>query len=677
LKRERSVLLENFKAGIWLEIVALAAISGFVYLVHAGSLSYFRDDWYYMYDGLVGGRGIFVEMFRHLRPARGPLFEWLYGMFGANPLPYHLLLYGWRLAGGLGALWLFRSLWPKARLAAFNMALLFLIYPGFLWWVQGFEYQPMVLSVGLQVFSIALTLKAVRTEARAKWIFWMLASVLTGWAYLAFVEYAIGMEFFRWLCVFLIVSQKIDKRTLKQKILATFRAAAVTLLIPLGFLVWRQFIFENQRKAADLGLQLSAVLGSPNNALWWLVHFFQSVFNVAVAAWVTPFTESFFSLRLRDLVVAGCWMVLAVAVFIVVSRWIADKPADSRTWPLEAVWIGLLGVGAGVVPIIAANRVVTFDRFSHYALPVSLAAVMFVVGLVNLLSDPKIRMAVIASLIGVSALTHAAVASQARAEQEIIRAFWHQVAWRAPDLRPGTTLVVNYPDINYGEGSDIVWGPANVIYYPQPQRGTLIAVPIAAARMEADTTGNILARTQDSQTYIVVNEIQYDFDNVLVMSMPFENACVHIMDSRWSEISAADPALIGLAAPTSRIENVILESQPHIPPVVVFGTEPLHEWCYYYQKAQLARQHADWAAIAEIGDEAARLDLRPNDQIEWMPFLQAGAVLGDEKQVRQLATLVNTQKLYKEQACRNLRSMPELDVEMQSLAGELFCGPGE
>src|SRR5688500_1232216 len=265
---------KKFRESIWLEMAALAVISALVYLIHIRELSYYRDDWYYMYDGLVGGGKIFVEMFRYLRPARGFLFELLFNTFGTDPQPYLILLYLWRLIGGMGALWLFQTLWPRERRATFFMALLYLLYPGFLWWVQGFEYQPMVLSATLQVFSIVFTLKAVQSVTGRAWAVWTLLALITGWSSLAFVEYAIGMEVFRWLCVYLLVSRGLQSR--QQIVTAVSRAASVTLLIPLGFLFWHQFIFENQRKAADLSLQMSALFVSPNTGLWWLTHFFQS-----------------------------------------------------------------------------------------------------------------------------------------------------------------------------------------------------------------------------------------------------------------------------------------------------------------------------------------------------------------------------------------------------------------
>ena len=666
---------EKFKNSYLFEIAILVTSSIFVYLIHISKFSYYRDDWYYMYDGLVSGGQIFVEMFRHLRPARGPLFEFLFGLFGTNPIPYHILLYLLRLAGSLGALWLFRILWPKQREATFFMALLFLIYPGFLWWIQGFEYQPMVLSVGLQIFSIIFTLKAIDSPSKLHWILWSFGSLLCGWIYLAFVEYAIGMEVFRWLCVYLIISHSY-KAALAQRILRTIRGVLLQLFIPALFLIWRVFIFDNERKAADIGLQTGAVLNSPGTVLWWLIHFFQSVLNVSVFAWALPFDEGFYTLRLRDSLVAIGWAAVVITLSYLTYRLIHKEEdlTSAKSWQLEAISIGLIGVCAGVLPIIVANRVVTFDRFSHYALPASLAAVTFVVGLIYMLRDTRVRLGSLSLLIGLSGLTHSALAARAQNEEALINNFWHQVAWRVPSLRSGTVLVVNYAGMDYAEGSDIVWGPANFIYYPEGQSQVPIVIYVSAARMEADTPKNILEGAELQQNYIVVNNISYDFDNLLVLSMPSTDACVHILDGRWTELSIRDTALVGLAASRSKIENVIMDDKERIPPAAVFGKEPSHGWCYFYQKAQLARQQESWETISKISGEAAGLNLHPNDQIEWMPFLQAAAALGDEKQIKQISTRINTEQLYKQQACQNLTAMTGLKPEIQDYVHELFCG---
>jgi hypothetical protein len=61
-----------------------------------------------------------------------------------------------------------------------------------------------------------------------------------------------------------------------------------------------------------------------------------------------------------------------------------------------------------------------------------------------------------------------------------------------------------------------------------------------------------------------------------------------------------------------------------------------------------------------------------------MPFLLAQANLGDLQAMKEIATRINTEKLYRQQACRNLTAMPEqgfaLPPESRAYADELFCG---
>src|SRR5688500_3749497 len=111
----------------------------------------------------------------------------------------------------------------------------------------------MLLSVGLQIFSIIFTLKAIQSNSRSAWILWMLGSLLSGWAYLAFVEYAIGMEVFRWLCIYLVISRA-SQETPVQKIIHTIRMVAIPLFIPILFLIWRVFLFDNERNSEDISL---------------------------------------------------------------------------------------------------------------------------------------------------------------------------------------------------------------------------------------------------------------------------------------------------------------------------------------------------------------------------------------------------------------------------------------
>src|SRR5262245_22898563 len=224
-----------------------------------------------------------------------------YSLFGLNPFPWHVTMYLTRLAGGIGALWLFNLVWPNRRQVNFFMAALFLLYPGFLWWVSGFEFQPYVLSVALQAFSIAFTLEAIVSASVVPRLTWTVAAILSGWAYLALVEYAIGMEVFRLLCVYLFVQRDHPQWKFIPAAVQTLRVSALHLSIPLVFVLWYQFLFDNWRRAQDAGTQLGRLFDSPTTILWRLVDLARSFLNVAIFAWVVPFYQNFYSNRLRDI----------------------------------------------------------------------------------------------------------------------------------------------------------------------------------------------------------------------------------------------------------------------------------------------------------------------------------------------------------------------------------------
>jgi hypothetical protein len=149
---------------------------------------------------------------------------------------------------------------------------------------------------------------------------------------------------------------------------------------------------------------------------------------------------------------------------------------------------------------------------------------------------------------------------------------------------------------------------------------------------------------------------------------------VHVFDAQYSELSVADDSNIMLLAPHSVIESIVPTEAAHTPPASIFGSEPdKNTWCFYYEKASLARQQGDWKTVAQLGKEAARLQLHPNDQIEWMPFLQAATMQDDQQQVKQIASKMNVERFYRAQACQNLKAMSGLSSSMQSFFKETFC----
>jgi hypothetical protein len=64
-------------------------------------------------------------------------------------------------------------------------------------------------------------------------------------------------------------------------------------------------------------------------------------------------------------------------------------------------------------------------------------------------------------------------------------------------------------------------------------------------------------------------------------------------------------------------------------PALPFLSEPEHGWCYYYTKAELARQRQDWDQVNKLFAEAASLGFQAGDPFEWLVFIEGQAISGD------------------------------------------------
>jgi hypothetical protein len=681
--------LNAAKSNWWIELLSLAIISALIYLLYVDKFSYLRDDWYYAYDGYIAGPSIFKVMFSSDRPARGLFYGIYYLLFGPQPLPYHIGAYLWRLLGALSALWLFHLLWPPQRIANFSMALLFLIYPGFLSWPSGIDYQPHLASVCLYTFSIALTLAAIQSTHKITRIFLWAGSIFTGLTAIALVDYAIGMEAFRIFCIFLLIVSTQQNLSFSRKVIQAIRASLIPLTIPLTFMVWKLFIFVGDRKATDISFQLSALIHAPvETILLWGERLYTSALNVSFLAWWTPLKQHYSYLQQNGILPGFLIAIIVIALFLITIHFIADPNLDTQTqaaskpdnnFPLTAIGLGLAGVVFGLFPVIMANRFVIFKAYSHYALPASLAAVILIVGLIQSLPSRKIQLILMSVLIGVSALTHRALAVKVTSEQETIRNFWWQVYWRIPKIEEGTTLAVNYPNLYYGEDTDIVWGPANFLYYLQLQPGVeRVKYKLAGTKLDKTGIQNVLEETAKISVPYRSHFMFLNYHKVLVMSQPSSDSCVHVIDERWPEFSQHDTPETVSMFPHSKIKTALTSNEESSPPLgFVFGIEPAHTWCFYYQKAELARQQGDWETVAALGAETANLGLAPADPIEWTPFIQAYAYLRQTEKVEQLAAHFKDDSFHKKQICENLNRMDQsgypLQSDMQGKVNDLFC----
>jgi hypothetical protein len=663
----------------WFGILILLVLAAIAYLPLAGRIGYLNDDWYLMYDGHVGGPDFFHEVYRIDRPMRAFVMSAAFSLFGLNPLYYHLSAFVFRFLSSLGMLWLCAQLWPRSRTSNFLAALFFLVYPGFLSQLNPIDYQSQILSLACGVFSVALTVKAIQTRENVmRWTF-MVTSILLGWVTLGLVDYFFGFEILRLVCVGLLFWRDPDQR-LPARLAASLHAFLPYLSVGAGFLFWRLFIFQAERKATDIGLQIFQLFSSPLTGLWWLNYLVQDVINVAWVAWALPMYVLAFPMRLREALIGFGLAILAALILVAGMRWGTENEPETESGlgsgeTREKIWVGLLAIIGGLLPILLANRHITLPDYSRYTLAASLGAALLLSAIIAKISLRWLQMGLAGFLVALAVLTHYGNAVRAEYETDATRVFWWQVVWRAPHIQPGVTLIASYPGSSISEDY-FVWGPANFIYYPERQEATPLEIQLPSAVLTDEVVLKILTNKGVETPLRRGNSLVRDFGNIMILAQSSQYGCVRFINGAAPELSVSDPHRVMLIASLSNIRSVVTDGEAPALPPLVFGKEPEHGWCYYYQKADLARQQADWQSIPTLLDDAFEHGNYPADPVEWMPFLQAYAVLGDAKQVRDLAKLVSADKFLQAQACASMTDLMEREIlneDVQDVIKEFFC----
>lgn len=664
-----------FENEILIQVILLVVISGVTYLPKIGQLQYFKDDWYYVLDGLYGGPAIFNEMFSIDRPARGLFYQAYFSLFGANPLPYHLGHLFWRLSSALIALWLFRMIWPQRSQMAFLGSLFFLVYPGYLWWTSGIEYQPMAASLFLQILSFALTVKAIFTQKSYQKAVFALGGMVTGWVYLMLVDYAIGMEFFRLALIFLAVGRKRNLSFLRK----AFETGKVwffsSFLIPAGFIFWKIFLFHGERKATNLSMQLAPFLEAPRQVLKsWFVGLVRDGLSVSVLAWIEPFSQSFWSLSQNEIIFGLLYTGLLIIVLFTVKKLFIENLINKEI--NAPLLIGFVSCFFGVLPVVMANRFIDFGPYSHYSLPISISSALFLASLVAFIKPGKMQFVFISLVLGAAVLTHNTLAISTVNEVNIINSFWWQMYWRSPQIREGTTLVIDYPALGYDDETDNVWGPANLLYYPENKQLSFpVRYPLAALPPNSPKLENVILKGEEKDGYRT-HYFWYRDDQIVVLSQPIQGSCVRVLDGNLAILSSYDIPDIRKVAFYSRPENLLVDS-PDLPPSAAFGEEPEHGWCYFYQKINLAIQQGKWETALSLASEVRDHDLFPIDPVEWMPFLLTYAVFDDIDSMATVARKIKKDEGLEVQVCDMVElysQVMQLSQDMVNSMHVMFCG---
>jgi hypothetical protein len=612
------------------------------------------DDWGFVW--LIQTLGVpgFFDYFSTNRPFLAYVYSVTTALLGANPLGWHLFSLFWRWCSAVALWWMLRLGWPQRPRTAFLTAAFFLVYPGFNQQAIAITYSHFFMAQTMLFVSMGFMLLFARAPRRNWWA-GLLGLFCSGFNLFA-TEYFFGLELLR--PVLLWFGMRAQWPGWKDRLRRSLWMYAPFLLVLLAYLYWRIFILGFYLYEPGL---VTATENPLLERLAYIPGLIWEQWRVAVwEAWGGVFRVPDFAaygLRLSVL-----YVVLLLTVGFGLYFWMKPRIPQSegeRSFKIEWFGLGLLSVLLAGVPFLLTELPVrlTFPN-SRFTLPFALGASFTLVALVKAWPRGWYRMLLASTLLALGVGVQFNNGYLWREDWKIQRAYFWQMAWRIPALDHGTIMLTGDPPFSFSSDNSMTF-PLNLTYSPENKTQEIDHVYYSiSARLGNQLTAlapglpvrqDYLAGNFDSTTdrVVVVHYTPPGCFRVLhpVYDRDLPRAPLNVETARrW--IVAGVPVLLQSsyrALPLSNLDQILPDAQTSATLPGVFGVEPDHKWCYYFEKADLERQQGNWTGVATIGDDVFAIPYYPDDYAEYLPFVEAYARTGRWETARNLTRSVANQ----------------------------------
>lgn len=590
-------------------------------------MGFYWDDLPFAWFLRFFGPGEFIEAFRPFRPFLGPIFAVTTTLFGGHPLTWQILGLIIRLILGLQAWSLFRQVWPVRKQNALWVALLFTVYPAYQQqWVALTHVNQELIPLLFLLASFIITVRLMRNR-RSSWSLTVLAIFLQAFGLLS-TEYFFGLEILRFLFILAVYSE--DASNWTTRLQKAGKAWLPYFIVWLLDAVWTYTYYQsNSYNSYDI-----SIFSSSTFAPLALVN------EVVTTLSLSGFTSWLGSFDIFSIIDGSTTQSIALGVLLVSAFFVLvfmrnrhDENQEtgvshtSDNWGWWAVAIGFVGIFAGRLPSWAAGLPlkIEFD-YDRFFVSIMLGASLFIIGLADLLLRNSRRTVILSILIGMSTAYQFTIANTFRRDWANQQDFFQQMAWRMPGLKENTAILSYELPLKYAADLQLTAG-LNWLYAPDlnsrelPYALLYLKTRFAPAELRVNNPIQINYRT--------VNFNGSTSNSVVIYKEA--DGCLRVLDPVYGSAETVPGASFYLtdAIPLSNPDQIIADASEPGLEETPFGKNAGNAWCYFYTKAELARQQEDWTQVIQLYKEAQKSELNPALPVENLIFIEAFALTGD------------------------------------------------
>ena len=585
-------------------------------------LGFYWDDWESVYLYKLHNPAIIFPYFAE-RPFSAFIYLILFPITRMTPFVWQAVALLLRWIGVVFIYLTLNAIWPGRVWLNRWMGVLLLIFPGFLQQPVAITYSRHFTAFALFAISLYLTVLALR-KRKYFWL-WMPLSVLLGVAQIFMIEYFVGLEILRPLVIwFTLQSEQENKKRVFWKTILYWSPFVVGLCF---YVIWRFFYIPSTLSSdPNNPLFLKTILSSPVNGLVKLASMvYQDIGYLLATSWAGAFSPDIVQFQAKSTWLS--WflgiVVALLFTFYLMRTLRGVKPAEDDSL---LQWILLAGIAivAGAIPVWSTGRQIAVGKWSdRFSLAPMLGAVILVVGVLDwLIRTRGQKQWVLAILLAASISLQIYNENKFRLDWETQRNLYWQLAWRIPSLKPGTAIIGKgtFTDkSSYYDGVYII----NLLFDKQVS---------ANPRYDYFDINHLAQENYHPDIPItsVLRGGQFSGNTSQAVGMYFtaSGGCVRLLDQVYADNPDFNDSLEQLIN-ISNLDQIVPSDKPTSPDPAIFGSEPSHSWCYYFEKADLARQLGDWQMIIQLASTAEAKGYSPVMGSEYIPFIEAYARTGE------------------------------------------------
>jgi hypothetical protein len=612
---------------------------------------FYWDDWPFAWMAKFLGPEEFIPAFAGVRPFLGPIFFVTTSLIPPVPIYWQVFALLIRFIAVLSAWFALHQIWPQHKRQTFVASLLFLVFPGYSQhWVAFTHINQEWIPFVFYLLSFGFTARAVRnqfgsreveaqssTRPLATKIDTMIALFLLVMGVFP-TEYFVSIEPLRFLFIWVIVSEQVN--SFRPRCIETLRQWWPYLLIWLANAAWLAYFYT----VGGYASYEVEVVKEPLTILHVVSMIGEAIWKVGFYIWVQILVLSSRAPLAPTTLIAFVLIIVSfVFIFFYMNR-LNLSVGEVKKFAIPAILIGLTGILLGRIPSFAAGLPLTIQSsFDRFMISMMLGGSLAMIGFIEfLIRDDRIKRIILSALIALGIGQQFSNANIFRRDWAKQREIYWQLAWRIPALKPGTALLTHQLPIDYETDLSFT-APLNWMYAPDYKRSSpkneTGDLPYALLYTEKRLGGAAIP-SLDRNTKITLPIRRESFtgttSQVLVIYMP-PNGCLRVLDpARGDAITyGRQSRFLVDAIPLSDLSNILVDSnQDLIPP---FLSEPAHSWCYYFAKAELARQQGDWNQVIDLINEARSLGYEPEDPFEWLTYIEAQALTGNAETAQEVS----------------------------------------